>query len=153
MILDLCIFWRLPPTCARPSRLLAGLVRFVNAIFLPACVALACLFLRILAPLMGFSLALQVLARATILPFLGPDTHLNPDFNRLPLLLNICPMPSAMADTQPSGAGSCGATACAMLELMALGVFGWTISEIFIPIFMELIRDDPAISYTPTDRS
>jgi hypothetical protein len=114
----------------------------VNAIFLPAWLALACLFLRILAPLMGFNLALQVLDLATILPFLGPDIHLNPDFNLLPLLLNICPMPSAMADMHPSDAVSCGATACAVLELMALGVFGWMISDIFMPIFMELMCGD-----------
>jgi hypothetical protein len=45
-----------------------------------------------------------------------------------------------MADTQPSDAISCGTTACVTDELMALGVFGWMISVIFILIFMVPMR-------------
>jgi len=99
-----------------------GLVRLVNAIFLPACVALAYLFRLILAPFTGFSLALQVEALATILPFLGPDTHLKPVFSFLPDLRSIWLMPSAMAETHRSGAGCCGARSCACAVLMALEV-------------------------------
>jgi len=45
-----------------------------------------------------------------------------------------------MADTHSSDAISCGPTACVTDELMALGVFGWTISAIFILIFMVLMK-------------
>jgi len=139
----------LPPICDLPNLLLAGFVRLVKAILTPACVALACLRLRILAPLTGLSLALQVLDFATILPFLGPDTHLNPDFNLLPTLRRIWPMPSAMADMHSSATTSCGATACATLGLMALIVLGWMISEIFIAIFMELTVPDTSTTLQP----
>jgi hypothetical protein len=44
-----------------------------------------------------------------------------------------------MADTHSSNAVSCGTTACITDELMALGVFGWMISVIFILIFMVLM--------------
>ena len=145
IILDLCILpllLCLPPTCDLPSLLLAGFVRLVKAILTPAWVALACLRLRILAPLTGLSLALQVLDLATILPFLGPDTHLNPDFNLLPTLRRIWPMPSAMADMHSSATTSCGTASCAILGAMTLVVLGWIISLIFIAIFMELTVPD-----------
>jgi hypothetical protein len=45
-----------------------------------------------------------------------------------------------MADTHSSDTVSCGTTACVTDELMALGVFGWMISVIFILIFMVLMR-------------
>ena len=51
-----------------------------------------------------------------------------------------------MADTHSSDAVSCGTTACVTDELMALGVFGWMISVIFILIFMVLMRaEDPTV--------
>ena len=142
MILDFSIRPRLPPTCALPRRLLMGLARLVNAIFLAACEALAYLFLRILAPLTGFNLALQVEDLATILPFLGPDTHLKPVLSLPPDFRSIWLMPSAMAETQVSGAMSCGTVSCACIGLMALGVFGVNISDSFIWIFMDVTVPD-----------
>jgi len=60
----------------------------------------------------------------------------------LPDLLNIWLMPSAMADTQVSGAVCCGAVSCACAVLMALGDFGANISDSFIWIFMDVTVPD-----------
>jgi len=59
-----------------------------------------------------------------------------------PVFLNIWLMPSAMAETQRSGAVSCGAISCACAVLMALGVFGVKISDSFIWIFMDVTVPD-----------
>jgi len=59
-----------------------------------------------------------------------------------PVFLNIWLMPSAMAETQRSGAGCCGAGCCACVMLMSLGVFGVNISDSFIWIFMDVTAPD-----------
>jgi hypothetical protein len=102
------------------------------------CLALACLFCRILAPLLGFNLALQVVDCATTRPFLGPEVHLNACFKPLPATrLNTLLMPSPMAELEVDGTRSSGTISCGCTKLMALGVFGLRISEIFISVFMD----------------
>lgn len=99
--------------------------------------AFACRFCDILAPLLGFSLALQVEDWATILPARGPEVQRNPCFNPLPFtLLRIRSTPSIMAE-RLEDTTSCGTTACVAVSLMALGFFGCRISDIFMTVFME----------------
>jgi len=108
----------------------------VLALLIAVCLALARLFCDILAPLLGFSLALQVLALATTLPFLVPEVHLKPCLTPLPATrLNTLLTPSIMAE-RPNGAVSCATTSSRLLSLMALGCFGWSISEIFMTVFI-----------------
>ena len=105
--------------------------------FMAVCLALACLFCDILAPLPGFNLALQVLDWATILPARGPEVQRKPCRRPLPLTrLNIRSTPSIMAE-RLLDTTSCATTSCASVLLMALGVFGCRISDIFMTVFME----------------
>ena len=110
--------------------------RMVLARLIAVCLALACRFCDILAPLAGFSLALQVLALATTLPFLVPEVHLKPCLTPLPATrLNTLLTPSIMAE-RPNGAVSCATTSSMLLSLMAVGCFGWSISDIFMTVFI-----------------
>ena len=128
--------------------------RLVCAVLLAMMPALANLFLRILAPLLGLSFMKQVLGLATILPFLGPEVHLKP-LDTVPFLarLRIWLTPSAMAEWSGcdsispftiSGTRFCGAGSCALLSLMALDRVSTcldgarVISVIFIWVFMDL---------------
>lgn len=136
----------LRPICMPFNLLEAPPARMVLDLFMAVCLATRCRFWAILAPLSGLSLALQVVDCATTRPFLGPDVHLNPCFNPLPATrLNTRLMPSAMAESVVvelfEATTACGTGSCASMELMALGVFGLRISEIFISVFMD-----------PTDR-
>ena len=90
---------------------------------------------------------------ATILPLLTPEVQRKPVFNPLPFAprLNICVMPSAMADTHSSDAISCGTISCVFNELMVLEIFGCIISEIFILIFMDLVYLAHMIELTVSD--
>jgi len=133
--------------------------RLVCAVLLAMMPALANLFLRILAPLLGFSFMKQVLGLATILPFLGPDVHLKP-LETVPFLarLRIWLTPSVMAEWSGcdsispftiTGTMSCGTGSCVWSSLMALDIVALdlvlisligarVISVIFIWVFMDL---------------
>jgi len=110
--------------------------RMVLARLIAVCLALACRFCDILAPLLGFSLALQVLALATTRPFLVPEVHRKPCFTPLPATrLNTRLTPSIMAE-RFDGAVSCATTSSVLVSLMALGCFGCRISDIFMTVFI-----------------
>ena len=131
------------PICMPFNLLEAPPDLMVLDLFMAVCLATRCRFWAILAPLSGFSLALQVLALATTLPFLVPDVHLNPCFKPLPATrLNTRLMPSAMAESVVvelfEATTACGTRSCALIVSKALGIFGMRISEIFIAIFISL---------------
>lgn len=132
----------LVPICMPFNLLEAPPDLMVLDLFMAVCLALACLFCDILAPLLGFNLALQVVDWATTRPFLGPEVHLNPCFSPLPATrLNTRLMPSPMAELAVDITTSCGTTSCGFDELMVLDKLDCKISEIFISVFM-----------VPTDR-